>query len=139
MIAANSIGKRICLRSAKHPLGADALALGAVAPAESWSATNNKRSEVVMYPAASKSADTLTRQFPYHGDKLSRLAPPFELIERRPPCGTRSLSKGGRLAPILRAEGVLPNLPTYGAGLKRRTPGAYLTRCLARSHFYPPT
>jgi hypothetical protein len=37
------------LRSTEHPLGADALALWAVVAAKSWSATNNKRSEVVMY------------------------------------------------------------------------------------------
>ena len=37
----------------------------------------------------------MTRHLPYCSDKLSRLAPPSELIECRSPCGIRSLA-GGR-------------------------------------------
>jgi len=48
------------------------------------------------------SADMLTRHLHYRSDKLSRLALPSELIERRSPCGIRSLTEGGRAAPILR-------------------------------------
>jgi hypothetical protein len=36
----------------------------------------------------------LIRQPLYQGDKLSRLAPPSELIERRHPCGISWLAKG---------------------------------------------
>src|SRR5262245_27055336 len=68
-------------------------------------ASRNVLEVAVMACKFTRSADTLTRQFPYNSDKLSRLAPPFKLIERRPPCGTKSLAKGGRLAPVLRAEG----------------------------------
>jgi hypothetical protein len=35
---------------------------------------------------------TLTRYDPYGSDKLSRLAPPSELIERHSPCRIRSLA-----------------------------------------------
>ena len=34
----------------------------------------------------------MSRQFPHHSDKLSRLAPPSELSRRRPPSGIRSLA-----------------------------------------------
>jgi len=37
----------------------------------------------------------------YHSDKLLRLAPPSDLIERHSHCGIRGLAEGGRLAPIL--------------------------------------
>jgi hypothetical protein len=51
----------------------------------------------------------LSRHFPHHGDKLSRLALPSELIERRTPCGIRNLAEirtlGARFA---EAIGVLP-------------------------------
>ena len=40
---------------------------------------------------------TLTRHFPYHSDKLSRLAPPSELSGRHSPCGIRSLAEGRTL------------------------------------------
>jgi len=43
----------------------------------------------------------LTRHRPDHGDKLSRLAPPSELIDRHFPCGIKSLAKCGRSAPVL--------------------------------------
>ena len=53
----------------------------------------------------------LTRHFPYHGDKLSRLAPPSELIERRPPYEIRSLAEGSTLgAHFAEAMGVQLNL-----------------------------
>jgi hypothetical protein len=38
----------------------------------------------------------LTRHRPCRSDKLSRLAPPSELIKRHPPCGIRSLAEGRR-------------------------------------------
>jgi hypothetical protein len=82
----------------------------------------------------------MTRHSPYHGDKLSRLALPSELIERRSPCGIRSLTDGRARGPhFAEAIGVLLNFPTKGAGVRRRTPGAYLTRCLARIHFSSPS
>src|SRR5262245_32277438 len=43
----------------------------------------------------------MTRHPHYHGDKLSRLAPPSELIECRSPCRIRGLAEGGRSVPML--------------------------------------
>src|SRR5215475_8958228 len=43
----------------------------------------------------------LTRHFSYCSDKLSRLAPPAESVERHSSCGIRSLAEGGNMAPIL--------------------------------------
>jgi hypothetical protein len=45
---------------------------------------------------AANSPTPLTRHSPYHRDKLSRLAPPPELIERHSTCGIRSLAEGRR-------------------------------------------
>jgi len=46
----------------------------------------------------------LTRHSLYRGDKLSRLAPLSELIERPSYCEIRSLSEGERPAPVLRGQ-----------------------------------
>jgi len=53
---------------------------------ESVDPARNASQVAVMACKFTGSVDTPTRQFPYHSDKLSRLAPPFNLIERRPPC-----------------------------------------------------
>jgi hypothetical protein len=53
----------------------------------------------------------LTRHRPCRGDKLSRLAPPSELIKRHPPCGIRDLAEDENMAPILPGEFALI-LPT---------------------------
>jgi hypothetical protein len=44
----------------------------------------------------------LTLRSLYHGDKLSRLALPTELIESHSPCGIYELAEGGNMAPVLR-------------------------------------
>jgi hypothetical protein len=46
----------------------------------------------------------MTRYFSSHGDKLSRLALPSELIEFHFFFGIRSLAERGRVAPILRGR-----------------------------------
>jgi len=46
----------------------------------------------------------LTRHSLYRGDKLSRLAPPSELIERPSSCEIKSLAEGERPAPVLRGQ-----------------------------------
>jgi hypothetical protein len=43
----------------------------------------------------------MTRHPPYRSDKLSRLAPQSESIERHFPYGINSLAAGGGMAPIL--------------------------------------
>jgi hypothetical protein len=43
----------------------------------------------------------MTRHSPYHGDNMSRLAPPSELSERHSSCEIRSFAEGGRSAPML--------------------------------------
>jgi hypothetical protein len=45
--------------------------------------------------------DRMTRYSLSRRIKLSRLAPPSELIERRTPCGINGLAEGGNLAPSL--------------------------------------
>jgi hypothetical protein len=52
---------------------------------------------------------SLSRHFPYHSDKLSRLALPSELSGRRLPCGIKSLAESRTLgAHFAEAIGVLP-------------------------------
>src|SRR6266540_3794389 len=46
----------------------------------------------------------MTRHPPYRSDKLSRLRPPSESIERHSPNGIKRLATCGRLAPILRGR-----------------------------------
>jgi len=75
-----------------------------------------------------------TRHRHYNGDKLSRLAPSSELSERHSFCGIISLAKGRTLgAYVAGTIGELPNLPTEGAGFKRRTPGALIVLALVRA------
>jgi hypothetical protein len=45
--------------------------------------------------------DRMTRYSFSRRTKLSRFAPPSELIERRSPCGISSLAEGGNMAPSL--------------------------------------
>jgi len=45
--------------------------------------------------------DRMTRYSLSRSIKLSRLAPPSELIERRSPCGISGLEEGGNMAPSL--------------------------------------
>jgi hypothetical protein len=46
----------------------------------------------------------LTRLSLYRSDKLSRLAPPSELIDRPSSCEIRRLAEGERPAPVLRGQ-----------------------------------
>jgi len=66
----------------------------------------------------------LTPHLPYSSDKLTRLAPPSELVERHSPLGIRSLAKSLMLGAYF-ADGIddLLNLPTKGAR-SERIPGA---------------
>src|SRR5215467_6818162 len=43
----------------------------------------------------------LTRHSHYHGDKLSRVALPSELVECHCSCGIKDIAEGGNMAPIL--------------------------------------
>jgi hypothetical protein len=60
---------------------------------------------------------SMTRCFPYHSDKLSRLALPSGLIERRPSCGIKDLAERGYPAPIL------PRRLAYNLTYLVRAPG----------------
>ena len=59
----------------------------------------------------------MTRCFPYQSDKLSRLALPSGLIERRPSCGIRDLAECEYPAPIL------PRRLAYNLTYLVRAPG----------------
>ena len=54
--------------------------------------------------AALATLPPLTRHSAYRGDKLSRLAPPSELIKRQSSCGIRGLAGGGNMAPSLQDD-----------------------------------
>jgi hypothetical protein len=55
----------------------------------------------------------MTRHPPYRSDKLSRLTPPSESIERHSPNGIKSLAEGGGMAPIL-PRSLTYELPIFG-------------------------
>src|SRR5262245_49059353 len=72
----------------------------------------------------------VTRHPPFCSDKLSRLAPPSESIERRSPYGIKNLAAGGGMAPILLRR-LTYELPRFGLScrLYRHCIGQY--RCRA--------
>ena len=58
-------------------------------PHSCWRKRVSKRRTGFATPSVNSPA-ALTLNFPYHGDKLSRLAPPSELNEHPSSCGIRS-------------------------------------------------
>ena len=76
------------------------------------------------YGTAPRPANTsapLTRRFLYHGDKLSRLALLYEMIERHSPCRIKGLTEeGGDGAHFAEATGVHLTYLQWAPGRKGR-------------------